>query len=168
MDAAMQPLRHPEEPPFQSHCNDDYYNARRQLIHNQMGYWLNLERYQPGFDLLEEVKALDFKVHILTKAPRSSPNAWQEKANWCDKHLPGIDLTITQDKSLMFGDVLIDDFPAYFAPWLERHPAGKIICPAHSWNAQYARGGELGNERVLRYDGTNMAEVRALLEGIAR
>jgi hypothetical protein len=48
---------------------------------------------------------------------------------WCNKHLPGRQITITMDKSLTYGRVLVDDYPDYALGWLEHRPRGLVIMP---------------------------------------
>ena len=94
---------------------------------------------------------------MLTKGPLSSPNAWSEKVEWCKEHLPDADVTISQNKALVYGRVLVDDYPPYFLPWLEHRPRGLVVCVAHPWNAEAA------HPNVIRYTGENLDEVRARL-----
>ena len=136
-----------------------HINARRHMITSQAGWWLGLEPFKLGWDVLELVKNLDFRVVVLTKGPASKPSAWTEKIQWCDKHLKGMieGVTITHDKGLVYGKVLVDDFPAYIERWLEWRPRGLVIMPAHDHNEPFA------HPSVVRYDGTNLEEVRTRL-----
>ncbi len=113
--------------------------------------------------MVEELRALGFELHVLTKGPRSTPNAWSEKVEWCAEHLPDANVTVTGDKSLVYGRVLVDDYPPYFTRWLEVRPRGLVVCVAHPWNEGFAKGGAQAHPSVLRYDGENRAELRQRL-----
>ena len=136
-----------------------HIEARRHMITTQVGWWLSLERFKLGWDVLELVKNFDFRIVVLTKGPASKPSAWTEKVQWCDKHLKGMveGITITHDKGLVYGKVLVDDFPAYVERWLEWRPRGLVIMPAHYHNEGFV------HPNVVRYDGTNLEEVRTRL-----
>ena len=70
-----------EEPPKQFEKNlSPHIKEREKLIRSQPGWWLNLKKYQPGFDILEVVKNLGLKIVILSKPPKKGDNAWSEKA----------------------------------------------------------------------------------------
>jgi hypothetical protein len=64
-------------------------------------------------------------------------------------------VTITHDKGLVYGAVLVDDWPDYILKWLEHRPRGLVIMPAHDHNAGFT------HHNVVRYDGTNIDEVKA-------
>jgi hypothetical protein len=48
--------------------------------------------------------------------------------------LPDAQVTITQDKGLVYGKVLFDDWPGYITRWLEWRPRGLVLMLDHSWN----------------------------------
>lgn len=164
MARRLEPLRSPEEPPYSGWDNvPEYIQRRRDLIKSQPGFWRDLPRIPLGFDIIEELRALKFKIHVLTKGPWKTISAWSEKFEWCKTHLPDVDVTITQDKSLVYGRVLVDDFPPYFIPWLKVRPRGVVICVAQTWNKDFAPGGSLAQPNIIRYDGTNLESVRTAL-----
>jgi hypothetical protein len=109
----------------------------------------------------------------LTKGPGATPGAWGEKFEWCRINLIDADVTVTQNKSLSYGRVLLDDWPAYFIPWLKYRPRGLVVCVAQPWNTkieEYTKQAqELGckNPRIFRYDGTNREELRTVLQWAA-
>lgn len=104
------------------------------LIKRQPGWWLKLEPIGLGFTIAEQLKQVGFKLMILTKGPNRSTNAWTEKLEWCQKHLPDADVTITHDKGLVYGKILVDDWPPYIERWLEHRPRGVVLMPAQNWN----------------------------------
>lgn len=153
----LRPLRHPVEEAESADVYTDeatpYIYARRRLITWQPGFWRSLPRLSLGFDVLNVARELNFEIHVLTKGPKAKPIAWQEKVEWVAEHVPDAATTITQKKSLVYGKVLVDDWPDYFLPWLEVRPRGLVVCVAHPWNSS------ISHANVIRYDGTNLNEV---------
>jgi 5'-nucleotidase len=135
----------------------DYIRERVRLIRNQQGWWTKLPKLKLGFDILEIAKELDFNIHILTKGPTNSKNAWTDKAEWVKRDIkldyPDAKLTITEDKGLVYGTVLVDDWIEYVERWLTWRPRGVVIMPAHPWNIGYK------HPNVTRYDGSNIEQV---------
>jgi 5'-nucleotidase len=153
----------PNDPPYTRPCHDEFLNARRRMIQNQPGFWRNLEPLPLGFEVVFLLEEIGFDIHVLTQGPKKCLNAWHEKVSWCQEHLPSIPITITQDKSLSYGRVLVDDFAPYFLGWLEHRPRGLVVCIAHPWNEMFAKGGTAYNDNVFRYDGTNKDELKKRL-----
>jgi 5'(3')-deoxyribonucleotidase len=104
------------------------------LIRKQPGWWRHLEPLKLGIHIVRRLQEIGFDITILTKGPSRATNAWTEKVEWCARHLPLANVTITQDKGLVYGRVLVDDWPPYIKSWLEFRPRGLVIMPAHSWN----------------------------------
>jgi len=136
------------------HANTPWMSARRKLIKAQPGFWRNLPRVERGFHVLEIARELGFENHALTKGPASNSAAWMEKVDWCQEHAPDLHITIGQKKSLVYGKVLVDDWPPYFLPWLEVRPRGLVIAVEQSWNC------DVKHPNLVIYDGRNLAEVR--------
>lgn len=169
MSVEMAKIAGPDEMPYdkyRANFSGDivYLNARRKLIQNQPGFWKNLEPLQLGFEIVEELKKIGYSLNILTQGPRKSLNAWTEKAEWAGKYLPNVPITITQDKALSYGRVLVDDFSPYFLRWLEHRPRGLVVCVAHPWNEMFAKGGGSYQENIFRYDGSNREELINVLK----
>ncbi len=179
---AMLTLQAPNEPPYEDRytggTEPPYIEARRKMIQRQPGFWRNLERLERGFEVVDELRTIGFGLHVLTKGPQSKHDdpraysgAWAEKLEWSRRHLPDATVTVSGEKSLVYGRVLFDDFPPYFTKWLDVRPRGLVICVAHPWNAQYGRGmpaearlhGPSERPRVIRYDGTDIIELREAL-----
>jgi 5'-nucleotidase len=164
-DGAMQrdmlTLQAPGEPRYARKDlkeEDAHLLARRRMIRQLPGWWSSMKRFQLGWDVLAWAKDVGFQPHVLTQGPWNTVGAWTEKVEWCRRELVDVPVTITQDKSLVYGRVLVDDWPGYVEPWLRKRPRGLVIMPAHPWNETYH------HERVIRYDGTNPAEVQDHLE----
>jgi 5'(3')-deoxyribonucleotidase len=171
-DAAMKEemlkLQAPEEPPYTGRYESDaaepsYMEARRKLIQRKPGFWRNLKPLELGMDLIEEIRTVGFELHVLTKGPNSTPGAWGEKLDWVKEHLPGVPVTVTSDKSLVYGRILVDDYPPYFQKWLQVRPRGLVICVAQPWNTVYG-----GDPNVFRYTGesNNRGLLRSLLDRV--
>lgn len=145
-------IRGPDEPLYPVFMNDkpEYLKRRSALIRKTPGWWENLPVIQTGLYVLLEAPNLGYEAHVLTKGPDSADNAWTEKVRWCKKNLPeSVKVTITQDKGLVYGKILFDDFPEYVSRWLEWRPRGLVIMPADSNNESFS------HPNVLRYDGSS-------------
>ena len=112
----------------------DEYKPIQNLIKNQIGFWRDLEPIQEGLALVNALRFYGFKPHILTKGPYKTLIAWTEKAEWCRKHLPGTPITISEDKGLVYGKILVDDWPPYCESWLKWRPRGLVLMPAYTYN----------------------------------
>jgi len=161
MTRDLKKIIHPDEVvPLNPHAmKEEYWKERIKMVQAQPDWWFNLERLELGNTLYHMADFTGFEIHILTKGPVMTPSAWTEKLKWCQKHLGlNIPVTITQEKSLVYGRILIDDFPEYLSAWLKHRPNGYAIMPAHDYNKDFT------HDRVIRYDGTNDKEVLALFE----
>lgn len=158
----LERLRSPHEPPVSiagTHA-EPWLRERMELVRRQHGWWARLERLRLGFDVLEELRARDFEIHILTKGPATATSAWAEKLQWCQQHVPDARVTVTMDKGLVYGKVLVDDYPEYVLRWLTWRPRGLVIMPAQPWNEGFS------HPNVLRYDGSNLDAVRTQLDTV--
>lgn len=153
----------PEETPLFSVEDEDTYphvKARRRAIKSQPDWWFNLQRIPAGFLLLDMLRELGFKIHILTRGPKHSSGAWEQKVRWVRSHVPDASLTITLDKSLVYGRVLVDDWPDYVTPWLKHRPRGLVVMPDQPWNQGYE------HPQVVRHlPGQNEELIRERLKG---
>ena len=156
--AEMAKLLAPGEEPPPLHGDDfPHIRAREHLIKSYPGFWRNLERLDRGFEVVEDVRNAGFRLHVLSKGPRRIPAAWAEKTAWCHEHIPDAKVTITEDKSLFYGKILIDDYPPYFEAWLKQRPRGLVIAVAQPWNDG------IEHPNLIRYTGDNREEVRAAI-----
>ncbi len=137
--------------------------ARRRMVMSTPGFWRSLDPLPLGFQLLDVLHQQGFQTHILTKGPANQPLAWMEKFDWCRRHVPHLPVIMTEDKGLIHGEVLVDDWPAYIARWLHWRPSGLVIVPAQPWNADIAARFPVNS---IRYDGTNLDDVRGRLAAI--
>jgi hypothetical protein len=157
----LKKLRSPGEPEFlgESWEATDYIKRRIDMIRASQAWWENLPKLQLGWDILTVAQELRYRVMVLTQGPKRNPAAWAGKKIWIDKNLgQDVDVTITRDKGLVYGKVLVDDFPEYIERWLKWRKNGLVIMPANKSNENYA------HKQVIRYDGTNLKEVKSAME----
>ena len=151
----------PGEPLVYDHSDDEtpWMAARRAAITRDPAFWVNLPRFKLGFDLWEVTQKIGFLHMIATKGPRTKSTAWQGKVDWVSREIgEDVPMTITTDKGLLYGRVLVDDWPSYMLRWLSKRPRGLGVMPAQPWNVTFK------HPQVIRYDGTNLPEVRERLE----
>lgn len=154
-------LASPSEKPFVAWEEKKYpphILARMHLIKCRGSWWEDLPILPVGMKIVDCLKSLGFNIHILTQGPKSNPEAWSHKAKWVMKYLPEIPITITRDKSLVYGKVLVDDWPEYVTSWLEFRPRGQVIMPVQKWNEGFS------HPSVLRYNGENDEELMKVLK----
>ncbi len=168
-DSALQrdlaQLAGPNEPPYEygpGVKQPDYIRARHNLIRSQVGWWRNLPRYQLGFEIMDMAKQNGFNIHILTKGPRKTTSAWTEKVEWCREHVPEAVVHITEDKGVVYGALLVDDWPPYVEAWLKWRPRGLVIMPPWPWNEGFFED----DPRVIRADEANKPLLGLLIRGI--
>lgn len=111
-----------------------------------------------GFHVLNVAAEIGFDIHVLTQGPMSTSGAWTQKLEWFKENVllhvnssnnlacPEAKITITRDKGLVYGRVLVDDWPEYILKWLTFRKRGLVIMPAREWNKDFT------HEQVLRYD----------------
>lgn len=158
MADSLERLRSPGEPKFKLHTRDhepDYIRERMDLIRMSEDWWENLPKLKLGWDVLKIAKGLGFRIVILSQVPRKNPVPYSAKKRWIDKNMgQDTDIILTRDKSLVYGKILVDDFPPYINAWLKYHSRGSVIMPANSGNKEYI------HPQVIRYDGSNLDDVR--------
>lgn len=154
----------PNDPPIVEIHGDlpEWLDERIYMIRSQPKWWQKLEQLPLGFEVLEKCMEIGYDIRILTKGPRRTHGAWTEKAKWCHCNVkpicPSMQVTITEDKGLVYGKVLVDDYPEYMDRWLHHRPRGLGIMPAQDWNVGYS------HPNVLRYTGTEKEELAELLQ----
>ena len=166
--AGLERLRGPSEPVLaaftRAFWEQPHLRNRIDLITAGPGWWAGLPPLKAGMAVYRKAREMGFDCQVLTKGPRSQPRAWAEKVEWCQRHLgPEVDVHIVSDKSLVYGVALYDDYPPYVEAWLEHRPRGLVVLPANAANKSFR------HPNVIRYDGTNLAEVeRAMRVVLAR
>lgn len=130
-------------------------------IRSQAGWWRNLEPLPIGMQILNLVLHTDWDTHILTKGPATKPQAWAEKVEWCRNHIPRIvPLTICSDKSMVYGKVLVDDYPPYMEHWLEHRPNGLGIMVTQPYNKDFHHPNMI---RISNDSGTDLIRAETAL-----
>lgn len=161
MSESMDKMKSPEEPTFDYGHDDvpDYIKERMDLVKSSVEWWTKIPRLQLGFDIWSIAIEFNLRRMILTQGPRKSQNAWTGKKIWIDENLgSNTEMTITRDKGLVYGKILVDDWPEYITNWLEWRPRGLVIMPASDHNIGF------NHSQVIRYDGTNYREVREAIK----
>lgn len=107
----------------------DWLEERIEMIMRQDGFWVELKHIPFGVEVVQFLSSLGFAIMVASKSPADKPAAWTEKLLWCRLHLRGHRVTLTEDKSLMMGDVLFEDWPSYIRAWTKNHPDGRVVMP---------------------------------------
>jgi 5'-nucleotidase len=115
-----------------------YIQKRIDMICDNEDWWLTLQPLPLGIWLLESARLMGYRIMILTQGPKRNPYAWSGKKKWIDLHLGNhVDVTITRDKSLVYGKVLVDDYPGYIERWLKWRKNGLVLMPANDLNLKF-------------------------------
>lgn len=158
LQADLLKLQAPSEGPIEDLWlaeKQEHISARMRLIKSQVGWWRNLAPIEAGMRAFMAARELGFINNVLTKGPRHHPNAWQEKVEWCRMRLGHeTPVHITEDKGLVYGKFLYDDFPEYCLAWLRHRPRGLVIMPVNQFNSDFR------HPQVVRYDGTNLEQIK--------
>lgn len=144
---------------------DPQYKKIVDLIKQQPGFWRNLLVIPSGLKMVSLLKKMGFDIHILTKGPYRTISAWSEKVEWVREHLPDTPITITENKGLVYGRVLFDDWPPYCEAWLKHRPRGLVIMPAYRYNKGLD---EKYPGKIIRFTGDNLEEVEIAVAKVAK
>jgi len=144
--------------------HDKKYTKLVDLIKRQDGFWRNLPPLPVGFTILDFLKDAGFDIHILTKGPYRTTSAWTEKVEWCRRYLPGTPVTITENKGMVYGRILVDDWPSYCESWLQFRPRGLVLMPAYDYNEGFD---SKYPGQVVRVTSTNWKEVKSAIDRAA-
>jgi 5'-nucleotidase len=155
-------LMSPEEPPRLAHDDEDkypYVKERRRLIKSKPNWWFNLPRIERGFRIVRMMQELKFRISVLTRGPKPTPLAWSEKVMWCrvqPELVKAHTIVMDDEKAVVYGRVLMDDWVPYIIPWLKVRPRGLVILPDQPWNQGFS------HPQVIRHT-DNDEEVRQAL-----
>jgi hypothetical protein len=155
--ADLERMRSPAEPAVtevRETFGQPHLRARIDAVTSRPGWWAGLPPLEAGMAVYDLAKEMGFDCQVLTKGPKYQPRAWTEKVEWCQRHLgPDVDVHVVSDKGLVYGVALYDDYPRYAEAWLEHRPRGLVVMPFCEGNRDFR------HPNVIRYDGTNLAEV---------
>lgn len=145
-------LQSPGEPPLEDSLRDapEWMEERQKLIKQSVGFWRNLPRIHRGFEVVALLRELRFRLMVLSKGPTKTSSAWTEKLLWCQEHLPDAGVAIMSEpdaKGLVYGRVLVEDWPPFVEHWIKARPRGLVVLIDHPYN----RGFE--HPQVIRYTG---------------
>lgn len=157
----LEKLRSPNEPVYTDDFQENapaYLEERMELVKRQPGWWRGLDVLEDGMTILGSAVALGFEPHILTKGPFKTVSAWSEKVEWVrsnvDPFVKKIDptmpvrITITEDKGIAYGTVLVEDWPPYIERWLKWRRRGLVIILDRPYNQNFK------HPQVVRFDGS--------------
>lgn len=136
-DKAMRECLEKIKNPMEPDCDGPFMEERRKLIKNQPGFWRNLEPILLGFAVVDIFRKHGYLINILTKGPKKTHAAWSEKKEWCWQYFPSDDVHITENKGMVYGKILFDDWPEYITSWLEFRPRGFVFMLAQPWNVDF-------------------------------
>jgi FMN phosphatase YigB (HAD superfamily) len=140
MKRDMSALAAPGEPESPPEREDEptHLALRRRMVKRQPGFWRNLAPINLGISLFREAVRMGYRTAVITKAPRTNFPAWSEKVEWSHAHLlkidPELQVNLVEDKGLVYGKALVDDWPPYVEAWLAHRPRGLVILPDRPWN----------------------------------
>ena len=143
----MAAMGSPNEPPWDPGNETEWQTHRRHMIVRQPRWWERLLPLANGFRVLGLLKSHGFSVNILSKGPGHHPEAWAEKVTWCQRLVPNTPIILSDNKSLVYGRVIFDDWENYARPWLLHRPRGLWILPDAPWNRNVEE-----NDQILRVD----------------
>jgi hypothetical protein len=161
----LEKIRAPNEPEIILNFQKlpQHIKNRIGLITGYESFWSEMPKFQLGWDVFSIAEELGYSNVIATKGPAKNPVAWSGKKKCITEHLGpfcGLVEVNNQDKNLIYGHILVDDYPDYVGPWLSVWKESWAILPAHEYNKDYK------HPRAIRYDGTNLEEVRKVFQEI--
>lgn len=101
---------------YTEECYGDEWCKEVAKLSDEEGFFRNLSPVEGAVKALNEMTEYDLRVFICT-APKkfhNNPHCAQEKYQWVDRYLGSKwveKVVLTRDKTLVFGDILIDDKP---------------------------------------------------------
>lgn len=109
----------------------------------QPGLFRHLPEIPDAIDAIKTLQQQGHKIIILTKALSMGkmkallPHIAQEKLEWLEEHLGGIEYSVImtskmEDKHLVNTHIIVDDDPRAL-----EHPTAITICVAQPWNQKY-------------------------------
>ena len=131
---------------------------------NQIGFWITFDnKLRDKYEYLSIwYKSKEYGGiggYVMNNHEFIYIDSWKGKKKWVDKYLgPETDITITRDKGIVYGKVLVDDYPGYIERWLSWRDRGLVIMPANKDNINFS------HPQVIRYDGSNLDIVKRAMK----
>lgn len=132
---------------------------RMHLIKNNTSWWASLPKYKLGWDIFKLAKKIGFRTIILSKNPGYNPEALTGKKIWVENNMgKDMEVILTADKGVVYGRILVDDYPEFAKRWLEHRPNGIVIMPESSLNKSFK------HPQVIKYNGRNIKQVQEAMK----
>lgn len=152
--------------PDNLHATEPYLEQQMDMIKRTPGFWKTMSPITSGYAVYLLALECGFTNMILTKGPYKCAIAWMEKVEWCQRYCPEAGVTITHaskgnaHKGLVYGRVLVDDYPPYVEQWLKFRPRGLVLMPANSSNQNFT------HPQVVKYSNnlSDNEEARTLIK----
>jgi 5'-nucleotidase len=112
-----------EERPFMDPNRS--HSEQEELIRTLPGYYLALEPIPGGLEALEELEANGHEVFICSVPSLGNISCASDKYVWLAEHFGekwAKKLILTKDKTLVLGDILVDDKPGHLITGANPHP----------------------------------------------
>lgn len=105
---------------FTDHIQDDSQRRASMKVIEAEGWFRDLPVVEGSQEGVEALLSAGWEIHVCTKPMDTNPTCRDEKAAWLKEHFPDIatSMITAPDKSMIVGDVLLDDDPKL--KWLER------------------------------------------------
>lgn len=156
----------------------------KHLLFSLPGFWSKMRPFTAHIDLIANMRDAGLlsigdrepSFIVSTQGPFVA-NGWSEKYEWVNRSLKVDNLVVSYDKSIVKGDVLIDDNPKVFIKWLREHypeafkepntcELPRVItfqfedelfssCRANTWESDMLRTFTTKEERNNLFDATN-------------
>lgn len=100
------------------------------------GFFLDLEPLPGALEAVEAIHNLGHKVYIVS-SPSWPGTSAQDKISWVRRHLPFINkrkIFLCHEKSMVKGDVFVDDSPDNLKLYRREWPEAKIMTIAYPYN----------------------------------
>ncbi len=125
----------------------DHLWNRMDLIKRKPGFWRNMPVHELGYEIIQILREYEFQLNIATQGPSTKSLAWAEKLEWVRSadFLHDASVHITENKSLLYGKILVDDWPPFALDWLVYRPRGLVVMPEAHYNH------DIQHPQILRY-----------------
>lgn len=125
---------------FTDHIPDPTQRRLARTMIDAAGWFRSLPVVEGAKEGVAELLDFGFDIWVCTKPLEKNPTCRDDKGAWLREHFPMLEdrLIIAPDKSLIIGDVLLDDAPkvAWFksAPWVPVLFAVPFNGPGSEWD----------------------------------